>query len=68
MIKEFRSFVGNRILGWFLMHPTAQRSINQLARELGVSPSSVKRYADLLVRDGFITVTLAGTVPALLEQ
>jgi len=65
MIKEFRSYVGNRILGWFLTHPTRHLSMNELARELGVSVGSVKRYADLLVHDDLVTLTQAGTAHLL---
>jgi hypothetical protein len=65
MIGEFRKFVGNRILAWFLTHPTTTLGINPLARELGISPGSMKRYADLLEENGLITVTRAGTAHLL---
>jgi predicted nucleotidyltransferase len=65
MIGEFQKFVGNRILAWFLTHPTTTLGINPLARELGISPGSMKRYADLLEEDGFLTVTRAGTAHLL---
>jgi predicted nucleotidyltransferase len=65
MMNEFNTFVGNRMLGWFLAHPTKRPHINQLARELGISPASVKRYADLFVRDGILTEASAGTARLL---
>jgi predicted nucleotidyltransferase len=65
MIKEFQKFVGNRVLGWFLMHPTTKCSINQLARELEVSPASIKRYTDLFIKDGILMVSRAGTAHLL---
>jgi hypothetical protein len=43
MIDEFGKFVGNKIPGWFLSHPTASVNINELARELEVSPQELKQ-------------------------
>ena len=65
MIGEFQKFVGNQILAWFLTHPTTTLGINPLARELWISPGSMTRYADLLEKDGFLTVTRAGTAHLL---
>jgi predicted nucleotidyltransferase len=65
MIKEFQKFVGNRVLGWFLMHPTTKPGINQLARELSVSPGSVKNYVDLFVQEGFLETSRVGTTRLL---
>jgi predicted nucleotidyltransferase len=61
MIEEFRKFVGYRVLEWFLLHPTIKSGINQLARDLGVSPASIKRYTDLFLQDGILLVRPAGT-------
>jgi len=61
MIREFRAFVGNRILFWFLTNPSRVIGINTLGRELGVSAGSVKRYADFFEADGILTVTRTGT-------
>lgn len=65
MFQEFERFVGFRVLAWFLTHPTGEIHINKLARELGVSPGSVKAYADAFERDGLITVTRLGTARLL---
>jgi len=65
MLQEFEKFVGFRVLAWFLTHPTGEIHINKLARELGVSPGSVKSYADAFERDGLLTVTRLGTARLL---
>lgn len=65
MFREFEKFVGFRVLAWFLTHPTGEIHINKLAREIGVSPASVKAYADAFERDGLITVTRLGTARLL---
>jgi len=65
MLREFEKFVGFRVLAWFLTHPTGEIHINKLARELGVSPGSVKAYADAFERDGLLTVTRLGTARLL---
>lgn len=65
MICEFEKFVGFRILVWFLAHPTGEIHINKLAREIGVSPGSVKSYADIFEQDGLLTVTQIGTAKLL---
>lgn len=68
MLCEFKKFVGFRILAWFLTHPpTGEIHINKLAREIGVSPGSVKSYADAFERDGLLTVTQIGTRGSLLS-
>ncbi len=65
MLREFKTFVGFRVLAWFLTHPTGEIHINKLAREIGVSPGSVKLYADAFERDGLITTTRLGTARLL---
>lgn len=57
-LREFETFVGFRVLAWLLTHPTGEIHINKLAREIGVSPGSVKAYADGFERDGLITTRL----------
>jgi predicted nucleotidyltransferase len=61
MITEFEKFVGNRMLGWMLLHPTATPTLNSLARTLGISPGSVKRYVDCFAAEGLVAVRTAGT-------
>ncbi|AKB14853.1 MAG: nucleotidyltransferase domain-containing protein [Methanosarcina thermophila] len=61
MIDEFNKFVGNKILGWFLSHPTSSVNINELSRELEVSPGSVKRFTDLFHREQLVDMKKIGT-------
>lgn len=61
MIAEFEKFVGNRMLGWMLLHPAATPTINGLARTLGVSPGSVKRFVDCFAADGLVALRIVGT-------
>lgn len=61
MISEFNKFVGNKILGWFLTHPTTSMNINELARELEVSTGSVKRCTDLFLRENLVDMKKIGT-------
>ena len=65
MLREFEKFVGFQVLAWFLTHPSGEIHINKLARELGVSPGSVKSYADAFERDGLLTATRLGTARLL---
>ena len=61
MIDEFNKCVGNKILGWFLSHPTSSININELSRELVVSPGSVKRFTDLFYREQLVDMEKIGT-------
>ncbi|MBT8508269.1 hypothetical protein AZH53_07610 [Methanomicrobiaceae archaeon CYW5] len=61
MISEFSIFVGNRVLAWLLSHPSSAPGINELGREVGVSPASAKQYVDILLRDGIVRKQKAGT-------
>ena len=61
MIPEFSVFVGNQVLAWLLSHPSSAPGINELAREVGVSPASAKQYVDIFVRDGIVRKRKAGT-------
>ncbi len=61
MIPEFNTFAGNKILKWHLMNPDSRLHINELARELGISPSTVLRYANLFQKAGIVTIHRIGT-------
>lgn len=61
MISEFNKFAGNKILGWLLMNPNARIYLNELARELGVSPATVMKYSNLFENAGIVTLEKAGT-------
>lgn len=65
MISDFTVFTGNKILGWFLLHPSERQSINGLARTLGISPGSAKHYADVLETGGILRRERAGTAHLL---
>jgi len=61
MIPEFNTFAGNKILQWLLMNPDSRFHINELARELGISPSTVLRYANVFQEAGIVTIEKTGT-------
>ncbi|MCQ1537829.1 MarR family transcriptional regulator [Methanocalculus taiwanensis] len=61
MIPEFNTFAGNKILQWLLMNPDSRFHINELARELGISPSTVLRYANVFQKAGIVTIEKIGT-------
>lgn len=61
MISRFNKFAGNKILGWLLMNPNARIHLNELARELGVSPSTVMKYSNLFENAGIVTLEKGGT-------
>lgn len=65
MISEFNKFAGNKILGWFLLNPDASTSINELARELGLSPATALKYSGLLSDSGLVTIEKVGTAHLL---
>ncbi|MCD6478660.1 MAG: nucleotidyltransferase domain-containing protein [Candidatus Diapherotrites archaeon] len=54
IIKEFRKFVGFRILEYFIAHPSEEIHLKKLARKLNVSPGSVKRYGDLYSKENLL--------------
>ncbi|AKB56727.1 DNA polymerase subunit beta, partial [Methanosarcina barkeri] len=62
MINEFSKVVGNKILRWFLSHPTAPVNINELAHELEISSGSVKRFVDLFYRVNLVNIKKVGAV------
>ncbi|HIJ05894.1 MAG: Uncharacterized protein XE11_1781 [Methanomicrobiales archaeon 53_19] len=66
MIPEFNTFAGNKILQWLLMNPDSRFHINELARELGISPSTVLRYANVFQEAGIVTIEKTGTAHQIL--
>jgi uncharacterized protein len=62
MIDEFNKFVGNKILGRFLSNLTTAVNMNELARELEVSPGSVKKFSDMFCREHILNIEKIGTV------
>ncbi len=61
MIDKFNKFVGNKIPGWFLSNPTTAVNMNELARELEVSPGSVKKFSDMFCREHILNMEKIGT-------
>ena len=57
-----REFVGFRVLEWFLVHPSGEVHLNELARELEISPASAKEYCDRLAEDGLISERAMGNL------
>jgi hypothetical protein len=51
---SFRSFVGLRLLEWFLANPTERIHFKELCRRLGLAPLSVKLYCDEFLAQGWI--------------
>ncbi len=54
MIKEFRKFRGFKILEFFLLNPTVQININELAKKLKISTMTSKQYCDLLEKEDIL--------------
>ena len=54
LINEFRKFVGFRVLEYFVLKPTQEVHLKELARRINVSPRSVKIYCDLFEKEGIL--------------
>ncbi len=61
-MEWMRKFVGFRVLEWFLIHPSGEVHLNELARELEISPGSAKEYCDRLAEDGLISERTMGNL------
>ncbi len=46
--------VGLKVIEFFLMHPSSEIHLTELARRLDISPGSAKTYCDALVRNDLI--------------
>lgn len=62
MLKEFRKFVGFKILEYFLINPTKETYLKELAKKLEISPRSVKIYCDIFVKDELINREIKGNM------
>jgi len=62
MIEEFSKFAGNRIIAFLLKNPGNEMGINGIARELNLSPGSIKRYVDILVKDDLAEIKKTGNI------
>jgi len=61
-MEWMRKFVGFRVLEWFMVHPSGEVHLNELARELEISPGSAKEYCDRLAEDGLISERSMGNL------
>ncbi len=62
MLKEFRKFVGYKILEYFILNPTKKTYLKELAKILEISPRSAKIYCDIFVKDGIINREVKGNL------
>lgn len=62
IIREFRKFVGFKVIEYFLLHPTREIHLKELARRLEVSPRSVKIYCDLFEEEGILVSERKGNM------
>jgi uncharacterized protein len=62
MITEWHKFKGWSVLEYFLLHPNSKMHINQLARDLKVSPRTAQRFCVSYFRDGLLEKAVMGNV------
>lgn len=62
LLDVFRKFVGFRALEFFLLNPSKDIHLKELARELEVSPRSVKIYCDLFEEECIVTAERNGNL------
>ena len=62
MIREFRKFVGFKVLEYFITHPSIEVHLKELSRNLGISSGSAKIYCDIFERDGILHVKRKGNL------
>jgi len=58
-------FVGFKVLGYFLTHPSEEIHLKELGRALEISPGSAKKYCDDLVAEGLIQENALGNLRLL---
>lgn len=62
MITEFKKFAGFKILWFFVFNPRTEIYINELAKKLGISPSTAKFYCDIFSDEGIINTERRGNI------
>ena len=62
MLKDFKKFVGYKILEYFLKNPTKKTYLKELAKKIEISPRSVKIYCDIFEKDGLIKREIKGNL------
>jgi len=54
MLLKFRSFIGFKVLEFFLKNPSKEIHIRKLSRELEISPESAKTYCALFKKENIL--------------
>jgi len=62
MLTTFRKFVGFKVLEYFLIYPTENTYLKELAKKLQISPRSVKIYCDIFEKEGIIIREIKGNM------
>ncbi len=62
MIREFRKFVGFKVLEFFITYPSVVVHLKELSRKIGISPGSAKTYCDIFERDGILRAKRKGNL------
>ena len=60
MMNGYLRYKGIKVLHHILSHPTTKVHLNQLARDLAISPASVKTHCDLLEKEGLLKAERVG--------
>jgi len=55
MLESFNKYIDLKVLGFFLANPKTSINVNELARQLKVSPTSVNHAAKLFHDKGYLT-------------
>ncbi len=62
MMDWLSKFVGFRVLEFFLIHPSLEIHLNELARNLKIARGSAKSYCDAFVEEGLILESSKGNL------
>lgn len=54
MIESFNKYIDLKVMGYFLLHPNTSININELARTLKISPTSVNNAARFYHKKGYL--------------
>jgi predicted nucleotidyltransferase len=54
MIESFNKYIDLKVLGYFLLHPNTSINVNELARTLKVSPTSVNNASRFYHNKGYL--------------
>ncbi len=65
LIEHFRKFAGFKLLEYFILNPTNEIHLKELARHLKMSPGSVKTYCDIFEKEGILISERKGNLRIL---